>query len=151
MGGNTTTFCCEAEKPLIKKKDKKTRLEHLTSVFFCSMVLVGGSSERPVAHQPLWPRDDRYGYSPTPGAMDLLTRSLPLLEHVVDVVHLAQALEERDEVQEFSVGLVIEPGLHGDLEDLKQQNSESVFMFRHTDSKTEECEKNHTAFSGWKT
>lgn len=36
------------------------------------------------------------------------------MQHAVDVVFPAQALEERDEVQELRVCHIIKPGLHGD-------------------------------------
>lgn len=39
------------------------------------------------------------------------------VQHAVDVVLPAQALEERDEVQQLCVRHVIEPGLHGHLRD----------------------------------
>lgn len=40
-----------------------------------------------------------------------------LLQDGVDVVHLAQPLEEGDEVQQLRVGHVIEPRGHGHLDD----------------------------------
>lgn len=39
-----------------------------------------------------------------------------VLEDRVDVVHFAQPLEERDEVQQLGVGHVVEPRGHGHLE-----------------------------------
>ena len=39
------------------------------------------------------------------------------VQHAVHVVLLAQALEEGDEVQQFRVRHVVEPGLHRHLED----------------------------------
>lgn len=40
-----------------------------------------------------------------------------MLQDGVDVVHLAQPLEEGDEVQQLRVGHVIEPRGHGHLDD----------------------------------
>lgn len=44
-----------------------------------------------------------------------LARSPLLLKDWVDIVHFAQPLEERDEIQQLSVGHVVEPGGHGHL------------------------------------
>lgn len=38
-----------------------------------------------------------------PSALPLLTRSCLLLEYLMDVIHFAKSLEERDEIEEFGV------------------------------------------------
>lgn len=51
-----------------------------------------------------------------------LARSPLLLEDRVDVVHFAQPLEERDEVQQLGVGHVVEPRSNGNLYREKMEN-----------------------------
>lgn len=50
------------------------------------------------------------------GSRALLAGGPLVLEDRVDVVHFAQPLEERDEVQQLGVGHVVEPRGHGHLE-----------------------------------
>lgn len=47
------------------------------------------------------------------GGRTLLARGLLLLQDCVDVIHLAQPLEEGDEVQKLGVGHVVKPRGHG--------------------------------------
>ena len=50
-----------------------------------------------------------------------------LLEDVVDVIHFAQLLEERDEVQQLGVGHVVEPRGHGHLEEITRLQNCKIF------------------------
>ena len=59
---------------------------------------------------PIFPRIS--GLS-TRSSWSLLARSPLLLQNVVDVVHFAESLEERDEIQELRVRHVVEPGSYG--------------------------------------
>lgn len=45
-----------------------------------------------------------------------------MLEDCVDVVHFAQPLEERDEVEQLGVGHVVEPRSNGNLYREKMEN-----------------------------
>lgn len=51
-----------------------------------------------------------------------------VLEDGVDVVHFAQPLEERDEVQELSVGHVVEPRGHRHLNAHRNQSFVTVMI-----------------------
>lgn len=67
----------------------------------------------------------RPGRSPEPGVPECTGTDGPRpglaaaesMQHAVDVIFPAQALEERDEVQQLRVCHVIEPGLHRHLQD----------------------------------
>ena len=59
----------------------------------------------------MWPCSERRRSTLTP-----LARCALVLEDRVDVVHFAQPLEERDEVQQLGVGHVVEPRGHRHLD-----------------------------------
>lgn len=61
-----------------------------------------------------------------------LARRRLLLQDCVDVVHFAQPLEERDQVQQLGVGHVVEPRGHRHLD----ENPDCQQPHRHTDPGT---------------
>lgn len=77
---------------------------------FWLAVIVGASL---CFHFPLLLNADLFGAAAT-GRAALARRPL-LLQDRVDVIHFAQPLEERDEVQQLRVRHVIEPRGHGHL------------------------------------
>lgn len=57
-----------------------------------------------------------------------LARGPLLLEHRVDVIHFAQPLEERQEVQELRVGHVVEPRGHRHLDENASHQHQRYFL-----------------------
>lgn len=92
-----------------------------------------------------------------------LLAGLPLvLEDRVDVVHLAQPLKERDEVQQLRVGHVVKPRGHGNLRRKVGENNKTKQNKQKTErsqmseengskKKKKSAGRRLTALSGWKT
>lgn len=62
------------------------------------------------------PRFHRAVVAPLVAVVLAATASPRLFEHGINVVHFTQSLEKWDQVQQLSVGHVVEPGRHGNLD-----------------------------------